>query len=238
MTPHTGGTASLRGCFVTATDTGVGKTIVAAAICAALRSEGVRVAASKPVVTGTDEPDPNGAPMDHVLLAACTGQQPSDVTPVTFGPAVSPHLAAALAGTELDPAALVEHARSVGAGAEVLVGEGVGGLLVPLTQAWSVRDHAVALGLPLVLVARPGLGTISHTLLSVEAARLAGLAVRAIVLTPWPGQPSVMEADNRTSIEALSGVPVWTLPLVAELTPTALAAAVREAAWPVAEWVA
>jgi dethiobiotin synthetase len=230
--------AELRGCFVTATDTGVGKTVVAAAIAAGLRARGVRVAASKPVVTGLDEPDPGGAPPDHVLLAACTGQTPEAVTAVTFGPAVSPHLAAAQAGTALDPAALEAHGRAAAAGADVLVAEGVGGLLVPLTLGWSVRDHAAALGLPLVLVARPALGTINHTLLSVESARAAGLEVRAIVLTPWPAAPSPMEADNHATIAALTGVPVFTLPVVAPITPEALAAAALSAGWPLDDWVA
>jgi dethiobiotin synthetase len=226
------------GCFVTATDTGVGKTVVAAAIAAGLRVQGVRVAASKPVVTGIDEPDPGGMPADHVLLAACTGQTPEEVTPVTFRPAVSPHLAADQAGTALDPEALLAHARAVGAAAEVLVVEGVGGLLVPLTRTWSIRDHAVALGLPLVVVARPALGTLNHTLLTLEAARGAGLEVRAVVLTPWPevGGVSVMEADNLATLRELGGAPVWTLPRLPVLTPAALAEASE--GWPLRDWTA
>lgn len=227
----------LRGCFVTATDTGVGKTVVAAAICAALRAGGVRVAASKPVVTGLDEPD-GDTPADHVLLARCTGQAPEAVTSLTFGPAVSPHLAAARAGLVLDPPALLAHAAAAAAGGEVLVAEGVGGLLVPLTPRWSIRDHAVALGLPLVIVARAGLGTINHTLLTVEAARGAGLEVRAIVLNPWPDAPSVMEADNAATIAELAGTRVWTLPRLPLLEPDKLAAAAATAAWPVRDWVA
>lgn len=229
----------MPGCFVTATDTGVGKTVVAAAIAAGLRVRGVRVAASKPVVTGLDEPDPGGAPADHVLLAACTGQAPEDVTPVTFRPAVSPHLAADQAGTVLDPEVLLAHARAVGATAEVLVVEGVGGLLVPLTRTWSIRDHAVALGLPLVVVARPGLGTLNHTLLTLEAARTAGLEVRAVVVTPWDagvGGVSDMEADNVATIRELGGVPVWTLPRLPALTPAVLAEASE--GWPLRDWVA
>jgi dethiobiotin synthetase len=225
----------MRGCFVTATDTGVGKTVVAAAICAGLRAQGIRVAASKPVVTGLDEPE-EGVLADHVLLAQCTGQAPEAVTPVTFGPAVSPHLAAAQAGVVLDPEALVAQARATAAGAEVLVTEGVGGLLVPLTPRWSVRDHAVALGLPVVVVARPGLGTINHTLLTLEAARAAGLEVRAVAITPWPAEPDAMEADNRSSIAALGDVPVWTMPRLPHLTPAALAQATD--GWPLADWVA
>jgi dethiobiotin synthetase len=197
----------LRGVFVTGTDTGVGKTVVAASIATTLRARGEPVRAFKPVVTGTDEPDADW-PADHELLATAAGMRPGDVTPVTFGPAVSPHLAAELAGARLEPADLVAHARSLG---EPLVAEGVGGLLVPLTTGYSVRDLAVDLGLPVVVAARPGLGTISHTLLTIEAARAAGLEIRCVVLTPWPDEPSAMERSNRATIEQLSGVPVHAL---------------------------
>ena len=218
----------MRGCFVTATDTGVGKTVVAAAICCALRASGETVAAAKPVVTGLDEPEP-GVPPDHVLLASCTGQQPEDVTAQTFGPAVSPHLAAQLAGVTLDVGTLVDAARGawrdVGGEDAILVVEGVGGLLVPLAAGLNVRDYAVALGLPVVIAARPGLGTINHTLLTIESARGAGLHVRAVVLTPWPEAPSVMERSNATTIEELGGTPVAFLPQASALGPEALTTA-------------
>jgi dethiobiotin synthetase len=201
----------LRGVFVTGTDTGVGKTVVAASIVTTLRARGEAVRAFKPVVTGTDEPDPDW-PADHELLATAAGMEPAEVTPITFGPAVSPHLAAELAGRPIEPADLVAHARALG---EPLVAEGVGGLLVPLTTGYSVRDLAIDLGLPLVIAARPGLGTISHTLLTIEAARAAGLDVRCVVLTPWPDDPSPMEQSNRATIEQLGGVPAHGLPAVA-----------------------
>ena len=198
----------MRGIFVTGTDTGVGKTVVAASIVTTLRARGEPVRAFKPVVTGTDEPDPVW-PADHELLARAAGMQVGEVTPVTFAPAVSPHLAAELAGRSIEPAKLVAHARGLG---QPLVAEGVGGLLVPLTTGYSVRDLAVDLGLPLVIAARPGLGTISHTLLTIEAARAVGLEVRCVVLTPWPEEPSVMERSNRATIEQLGGVSVHGLP--------------------------
>ena len=223
----------MRGVFVTATGTGVGKTVLAAAICAALAARGERVAAFKPVVTGTDAPEP-GVPADHVLLAACTGQAPDAVTPHTFGPAVSPHLAAAAA--PLDPATLEAAARAAAPAGGVLVAEGVGGLLVPLTdQGYDVRALAVALGLPVVIAAHPGLGTINHTLLTVEAARSAGLDVRGVVLTPWPAAPTAIERSNAVTIAALGEVRVSCLPHAATLTPSALAAAAAEL--PLAEWI-
>jgi dethiobiotin synthetase len=200
---------SLRGCFVTGTDTGAGKTVVAGAIAAALRARGERVAAWKPVVTGIDEP-PGDWPADHELLAAASGGRAADVTTATFGPAVSPHLAAELAERMLSLDALVGAARAAAADADVLVVEGVGGLLVPFGD-FCVRDLAVALGLPLVVAARPGLGTINHSLLTLESARAAGLDVRAVVLTPWPREPSVMELSNRATIARLGRVDVATL---------------------------
>jgi dethiobiotin synthetase len=223
----------VRGCFVTGTDTGVGKTVLAAAIAAALHARGVRVAAFKPVVTGIDEPEP-GRPADHELLGAVTGLAPSAVAPLRFGPAVSPHLAAELAGTAIEPAGLIAAAARAGAAAEVLVVEGVGGLLVPISADFSIRDLAVALDLPVVVAARPGLGTISHTLLTIEAARAAGLDVRAVVLTPWPARPSVMERSNRETIARMARVEVATLPSTG-VGPADLAAA--GAALPVDAWL-
>jgi dethiobiotin synthetase len=221
------------GCFVTGTDTGVGKTVLAAAVVAALRSRGVAVAAFKPVLTGLDEPEP-GRPADHELLGAAAGTAPESVAPLRFGPPVSPHLAAELAGVAIEPDGIVAVARAAGARSEALVVEGVGGLLVPIAADWTVRDLAVALGLPMVVAARPGLGTISHTLLTVEAARAAGLEVRAVVLTPWPDAPSVMQRSNRETIARLGGVEVATL---REVGTDVAELAAAGAALPVEAWL-
>jgi dethiobiotin synthetase len=221
-----------RGCFVTGTDTGAGKTIVAAAIVAALRARGERAAAFKPVVTGLDEP--GGIwPADHELLATAAGMAVSEVTTATFGPAASPHLAAELAGRPLDLPTLVAAAGAAAAGADILVVEGVGGLLVPFGD-FDVRDLAVALGLPLIIAARAGLGTINHALLTIEAARAAGLDVRGVVLTPWPQQPSIVEQSNRATIQRLGAVPVSTL---AALTPRVGDLALGGASLPLDAWL-
>jgi len=222
----------LRGCFVTGTDTGAGKTVVAAAIAAALHARGERVAVYKPVVTGLDEPAGDWPP-DHEVLARAVGADPADVTTAAFGPAVSPHLAAELAEKLLSLDVLVRAAHAAAAGADALVCEGVGGLLVPF-GAFSVRDLAVALGLPLVVAARPGLGTINHSLLTIESARAAGLDVRAVVLTPWPDEPTVMERSNRATIERLGGVGVATLDVT---TPDAGGLARAGATLPLDAWL-
>jgi dethiobiotin synthetase len=187
------------------------------------------VRAYKPVVTGLD--DATGTegtpwPPDHELLALAAGMDPPLVSPITYRPAVSPHLAAEIAGDRITLDGLLEGARAALAGDDdaaagegvadtparrLLVVEGVGGLLVPFSATLSVRDLAVALGLPIVIAARPGLGTINHTLLTLAAARASGLDVRAVVLTPWSSQPSPLELSNRETIAALGRVDVAVL---------------------------
>ena len=227
----------MRGLFVTGTDTGVGKTVVAAAIAAALRAGGARVAAYKPVVTGLDEPAEAGWPRDHELLAAAAGIRPEAVAPRTFGPPVSPHLAAELAGTALDPRRRwsrprAPRSRSAGRGARGR------GRRRP-ARAADARTRRCATSPRRSAAARDrrpaGLGTINHTLLTLEAARAAGLRVAAVVLTPWPAAPSVMEESNRATIARLGRVEVATLPLLPDGSPAALAAG--GAALPVAAWL-
>lgn len=198
------------GIFVTGTGTEVGKTVVAAAIARTLAAEGKRVAVYKPAVTGLDE----GVETDHALLRRASGSSQSDeeIAPYRYGPPASPHLAAAMAGEEIDPERLRQAARAAAEGVDTIVCEGVGGLLVPLSPDYLVRDLAADLGYPLVVVADPGLGTINHTLLTIEAARTAGLDVAAVVLTPWPEEPTEIEHSNRETIAALAGVEVLTLP--------------------------
>jgi dethiobiotin synthetase len=219
----------LRGVFVTGTDTEVGKSVVAASICAALATRGERVAAFKPVVTGLDE-EPGEFGRDHELLAAAAnaGQLASDITPHGFGPAVSPHLAAELAGVTIEPADLLAAARAH----ELVVCEGVGGLLVPITPGYLVRDLAVDLALPVVIASRPGLGTINHTLLTIESARAGGLTVAAVVMTPWPDDPTPMQLSNRDTIALLGDVSVAYL---SHTTPDRLAEA--GASLPVEDWL-
>jgi dethiobiotin synthetase len=217
----------VRGCFVTGTDTGVGKTVVAGAIVAALRTGGVPVRALKPVLTGLEEPSDPDWPHDHLLLARAAHCDPEAVALRRYDPPVSPHLAAELASRPIDVPALVQEILAAPKGSEALVVEGVGGLLVPLGEGWDVRRLAVAVGLPLVIAARPGLGTINHTLLTLEAARAAGLTVAGVVLTPWPDAPDAIARSNRATIAELGRLPVATLPVIARGEAELLAAAGR-----------
>jgi dethiobiotin synthetase len=226
---------ALHGLFVTGTDTGVGKTVVAAAIVAALRARGEPVRALKPLITGLDDPPDPVWPRDHELLARAAGQDPKEVNLLGYGPAVSPHLAAEMSGEPVRPPQLEARVRAAARDGEVLVVEGVGGLLVPIAPGYDVRDLASALGLPVVVVGRPGLGTINHTLLTLEAARGAGLRVAGIVLTPWPAEPGAIERSNRETIERLGGVDVSVLPHLPAPAPEVLAAA--GTTLPIGDWL-
>jgi dethiobiotin synthetase len=227
----------VEGLFITATGTGVGKTILSAALLAAMAAEGERVGAYKPVVTGLDDEAEIAArgqwPADHELLGVMAGMDPGEVAPLRYGPAVSPHLAAQLAGERIDPARLLAGAAAAGASmgtddAGTLIVEGVGGLLTPLADDHTVCDLAVALGLPVLIAASTGLGTINHTLLTLRVARSAGLHVRAVVLTPWPAAPSTIERSNRETIGRLGEVAVAGLALVESPDRSALARAGAE----------
>jgi dethiobiotin synthetase len=211
----------MRGVFVTGTGTEIGKTVVAASIARAARVAGARVAVFKPAVSGLDDhplrPETwESAPElpDHALLrlASGSGQGDDEIAPYRYGPPVSPHLAAELAGEPIDPDRLRGSALAATEGSDLLVSEGVGGFLVPLTPDYLVRDLARDLDMPVVIVASPGLGTINHTLLTIEAVRGAGLEIARVVLNRWPDQPTAMEVSNLQTISRLGAVEVEALP--------------------------
>ncbi len=224
-----------RGLFITGTDTGAGKTFVTAAIAATLAAAGESVVARKPLLTGMAEEATATSPRDNELLATVTGGNPNEIAPLRFDPAVSPHLAAEQAGVELDVDGIAEATLAAADPEQALIVEGVGGLLVPISRTASVADLAVALALPVVIAARPGLGTINHCLLTVEALRQRRLEVRGIVMGPWPEAPSAIEQDNLKTVAELAGVPVVTIPHVALLTRDSFEAA--GAGIPASDWL-
>ena len=209
----------MRGLFVTGTDTGVGKTVLSAALLAAIAADGEQVSAHKPAVTGLDDTGANGGPgpwpADHELLGAAADMPADEVAPLRYGPAVSPLLAGELAGETFGARRLLAAGAAAMADADVsdqtLIVEGVGGLLSPLADNLTVCDLAGSLRLPLLIAARPGLGTINHTLLTLQSARAAGLSVRAVVITPWPQEPSRLERSNLEAIARFGFVEVDTL---------------------------
>jgi dethiobiotin synthetase len=202
---------------------------------AALRARQVPLRVLKPVITGLEEEPDTLWPRDHELLARMAGTSPQDTMLAGYGPPVSPHLAAALARRPLNIDTLVAGIQATGQTDTALIVEGVGGLLVPLSESGDVRDLAVALKLPVVVAARPGLGTINHTLLTLEAARVKGLDIVGVVLTPWPEQPTEMERSNRETIARCGRVEVAGLGFVSAPEPAALADAA--AGLPLERWL-
>jgi dethiobiotin synthetase len=189
----------MRGLFITATDTGAGKTFVTAGIARLWRREGRPFRVCKPVATGAE----NAWSEDTRLLAEAAGDPDLHaVTPYTFAIPAAPPVAARLAGISLrleDLAAAVH--RRAAEGRTALV-EGVGGLLCPLTERETVADLASNLVLPLIIVARRSLGTLNHTLLTVEAAQRRGLRVAGVVVT---ATMPVMGVAEETAVEELRG---------------------------------
>lgn len=196
----------MRGLFVTGTDTGVGKTEVAAALVAGWRARGLDVGAMKPAQSGVED----GLPTDaDRLVAAAGGTDPGAlVCPYSLPAPLAPAVAARLAGVAISLAHVLACAAELGRRHAALVVEGAGGLLVPLTEGHTYADLAVALGLPVLVVARAGLGTVNHAALTCEALRARGLAVRGVVLNRTTAATDPSEPHNAAEIERLTGVRV------------------------------
>lgn len=201
---------AIRGWFISGTDTGVGKTAVAAALAAALRRGGVDAGVMKPLQTGVTAAGRDAGQGDGANIARAAGiPDPIDrISPVCLAAPLAPWVAARLEGTEIDLAALERSFLQIAASHEVVVVEGAGGLAVPITREQTMADLAAQLGLPLMLVARAGLGTINHIVLTILYARQKGLEVAGIILNGGRGDGDLAEKTNPAAIEALTGVPV------------------------------
>jgi dethiobiotin synthetase len=206
----------MRGLFVTATDTGVGKTEVACALLRGLRARGVDAAGMKPAQSGVSPGEPTDA--DRLLAAAGGADPMALVCPYSFAAPLAPGVAARLAGEEIALSRILDAARALAARHAFLVVEGAGGLLVPLTPRETYADLAVALGLPVLLVARAGLGTVNHTALTAEALRARGLALAGVILNRSAPGADPSEPHNASEIERLTGARVLcALPFVADI---------------------
>lgn len=214
-----------RSLFVTGTDTGVGKTVVSSAIVAALASR-VRVGVMKPCETGGGD--------DARTLIAASGQDwpMADVSPFRFDLPASPAAAASHERRSVSIPAIEAAFFRIRAASDVVVVEGAGGLLVPLTNQFSTADLIVHLQVPLLIVARPTLGTVNHTLLTIEAARTRNIPIVGFVFSRRQRPANPDEPTNAAAIARASGV-AWlgTLPALDESTiadRVALASAARK----------
>jgi len=178
-----------KGVFVTGTDTGVGKTVVGAGLVRGFRALGVDVGVMKPIATGAyrlSRPDGSyelrSEDADKLVEAAGVQDDLRLVNPVRFEPALSPLTAARLAGEEIPLETIFAAYRTLRERHDSIVVEGIGGLVVPVRKDYFVADMIKDFGLPAVVVARPGLGTLNHTILTVKYAQERGIGILGIII--------------------------------------------------------
>ncbi len=203
----------VRGCFITGTDTGVGKTVLAAALAVALRRTGHTVGVMKPVETGV--PDPTGEQSDAARLKAAAGacDPLGRIRPYGFPDPLAPLAAARRRGERINLGSIMVTFRALAAAYPLMLVEGVGGIRVPLTDTEDTCDLMRAMELPVVLVARPALGGVNHALLSIEALGRRGLPIVAVVFNqqvPAPSLPAdvLQEATTMELVRERSDVDV------------------------------
>jgi dethiobiotin synthetase len=202
---------AVKGVFVTGTDTGVGKTWIAAGLTAALRRRGVNAVYFKPIQSGCPKIRGRIVPTDAGFARELAGlKEPLEVlTPIALRLPLAPGVAAARERVEVDLNRVATIFRELAAKYDYLVVEGAGGLYVPLLNTkFLVLDLIRWLRLPLVVVARAGLGTINHTALTVLAARGNGAAVAGVVINRYPATPGLAEQTNPQVIQDLTGAPI------------------------------
>lgn len=202
---------SIPGLFVTGTDTEVGKTVVAGAIAAWFRRRGFRVGVCKPVASGCVRRREGLVSEDAEFLAHCADARASldEICPQRYVEPLAPAVAAERAGQPLDWDAIDRSITRISRDADVMIVEGVGGLMVPLDPKHTVRDLIQWLGAPSVVVARASLGTINHTLLTVNALQEVRAPVAGVVINRYPTDtPPAAEETNPRAIEKWGKVPV------------------------------
>lgn len=203
----------MSGLFITATDTDVGKTVITGVIAAALKARGMQVGVMKPLASG-GVVDQNGKLVaeDATFLMGAAGigeDERSAVNPVCLGPALTPAVAAVISGIEVDMSGIVDAYYALTKGYEPVLVEGVGGITAPLWQDYLLVDFMVELTLPVIVVTRPSLGAINHTVLTIEYARSRGLSIAGIIINGWnEDEIGILETSNAEYMTRLTGVPI------------------------------
>ncbi|KMP12087.1 hypothetical protein UZ36_01960 [Candidatus Nitromaritima sp. SCGC AAA799-C22] len=200
-----------KGYFISGTDTGVGKTVVTACLLALFRKRGVDTGVMKPIETGVDPECGLEANSDARFLLAVSGHRDTleEVCPARLKPAAAPLQAARMANRELEIAPVLENFQKLQTRHDQMLVEGVGGLRVPLRSGYFVSDLVRDMGLPLIVVSRVTLGTLNHTLLTLNAAREAGIEVAGVILNRVENRKlNEVERGQADLIEELSGVRV------------------------------
>jgi len=210
----------MPGWFVTGTDTGVGKTVIAAALAMLVRQQGKRVGVFKPVATGCRRDPRLGLVCGDAELLAHCGDADVDlatINPVRYAGDLAPMVAAERVKRPINWSAIDRSWERISSGADWVVVEGAGGLLVPIERKFNMADLARKFDLPLVIVVRAELGTINHTLLTIEAARSRDLQIAAVVMNNYrPGSATLAEETNPEVIARLAKMKI---PLIVPFDP-------------------
>ncbi len=197
------------GIFITGTDTGVGKTLVACGLAALLRDSGYRVGVMKPAETGCEERDGKPFPQDAYLLKEVSGcSEPVEkICPYRLRDPLTPSMAAEREGVKIDISLLEKIYGEISSAYDITLVEGAGGLLAPILPSFTYADLARLLKLPLLVVAANRLGVINHLLLTLEHASCRSLRVLGYILNHLENQPSLAAETNRDALLALTAVP-------------------------------
>lgn len=197
----------MSGFFVTATDTEVGKTVVTGALAGVLRQRGHNIGVYKPLQSGHLSSHPEG---DAARLKAAAGVMTSceEICPYSVEEPLAPRLAMKRAGRQVLLSNITKHYEELSKQFDSLLIEGAGGLVVPYTEDALVVDFAKQLQLPLLIVARPTLGTVNHTVLTISYAKAHGLSVAGVIFSGCQQHEEERVLENKKMIEELSGVPV------------------------------
>jgi len=208
------------GIFITGTDTGVGKTLVACGLAALLRDRGYKVGVMKPAETGCEEKDGKLFPQDAYLLKEASGcDVPLEtICPYRLRDPLTPSIAAEREGVKIDISLLDKIYGEISSNHDITLVEGAGGLLAPILPSFTYADLAKLLKLPLLVVAANRLGVINHLLLTLEHASSHGLRVLGYVFNRLDGLPSLAADTNREALLSLTAVPfLGEIPYVEDL---------------------
>jgi dethiobiotin synthetase len=199
-----------HGCFITGTDTGVGKTLMAAALAVRLKQHGLRVAVMKPIETGCSKETPFDSDAERLRTAIATDLSLDVVSPYRFSAPLAPVDAARAAGVTIEMDHIESAFHTLANDQAFVLVEGVGGLMVPISETMDVRDLMTFLRLPALVVGRTALGGVNHALLTIEALRQRSIPALGIVLNQL--LPILHHEQTRSTVALLrerSGVPVF-----------------------------
>lgn len=200
-----------KGFFVTATDTSIGKTIVSAALIRAMRYMGHKAAAMKPIETGCVKRDNILLPSDGIFLknVSSMNEKINTITPCMYEKPLSPLAASEIEDKEVDLPRIMQAYKDLSGRYDVIIVEGIGGLSVPISRNYFVSDLVAEMALPLIIVARPTLGTINHTLLTIHYAISKELAIAGVIIN-YSSEPEndIAEETNKKTLKLVTEVPI------------------------------